>query len=76
MLYVCKSLTWCLFYLSSAADTDLQEAPRTSAKVSAAPFGAARCNSPKISHGGEKFLTFSGENRYTNRPTQRQFKRV
>lgn len=59
-----------------AADTDLQEAPRTSAKVSTAPFGAARCNSPKISYGGKKFLTFSGENRRTNRPTQRQFKRV
>lgn len=59
-----------------AADTDLQEVPTTSAKVSAAPFGTARCNPPKISYGGEKFLTFSGESRCTNRPTQRQFKRV
>ncbi len=58
MLYVCKSLTWCLFYLSSAADTDPQEAPTTSAKVSAAPLGTARCNSPKISYGGKKFLNF------------------
>ncbi len=52
------------------------EAPVTSPKVSAEPFGTARRNPPKISHGGEKFLTFSGENRHTNRPTQRQFKRV
>lgn len=52
------------------------EAPVTSAKVSTAPFGTARHNRPKISHGGEKFLTFSGENRHANRPTQRQFKRV
>ena len=59
-----------------AADTDPQEAPRTSAKVSTAPFGTARCKPPKISYGGEKFLTFSGENRCTNRPTLRQFKRV
>lgn len=59
-----------------AVDTSPQEAPRTSAKVSAAPFGAARCNPPKISYGGEKFLTSSGEKRRTNRPTQRQFKRV
>ena len=59
-----------------AADTDLQEAPRTSAKVSAEPFCTARCNSPKISYGGKKFLSFSGENRFTNRPTLRQFKRV
>ena len=59
-----------------AADTDPQEAPITSAKVSAVPFGTARRNPPKISHGGEKFLSFSGENRCTNRPTQRQFKRV
>ena len=59
-----------------AADTDPQEVPATSAKVSAEPFGTARCNSPKISYGGEKFLTFSGENRCANRPTQRQFKRV
>lgn len=59
-----------------AADTDPQEAPRPSAKVSAEPFGTARCNSPKISYGGEKFLTFSSENRRANRPTQRQFKRV
>lgn len=59
-----------------AADTDPQEAPRTSAKVSAAPFGTARCNSPKISYGGKKFLSFSGENRCANRPTLRQFKRV
>lgn len=59
-----------------AADTDLQEAPRTSAKVSAAPFGAAQRNPPKISYGGKKFLSFSGENRFTNRPTLRQFKRV
>lgn len=58
-------------------DTNPQEAPATSAKVSAAPFGTARCNPPKISHGGEKFLSFSGEKkRRTNRPTQRQFKRV
>lgn len=59
-----------------AADTDPQEAPRTTAKMSAEPFGTARCNPPKISYGGEKFLTFSGDNRRTNRPTQRQFKRV
>lgn len=59
-----------------AVDTDPLEAPVTSPKVSAEPFHAARHNRPKISHGGEKFLTFSGENRYTNRPTQRQFKRV
>lgn len=57
-------------------DTNPLEAPRTSAKVSAAPFGTARCNPPKISYGGEKFLSFSGEKRRTNRPTQRQFKRV
>lgn len=59
-----------------AVDTDPLEAPVTSPKVSAEPFGTARRNPPKISHGGEKFLTFSGENRRTNRPTQRQFKRV
>lgn len=59
-----------------ATGTDLQEAPATSTKVSTAPFGAAQRNPPKISHGGEKFLTFSGENRHANRPTQRQFKRV
>ncbi len=59
-----------------AVDTDPLEAPVTSAKVSAEPFCAARRNPPKISHGGEKFLTFSGENRHANRPTQRQFKRV
>ena len=41
-----------------AADTDPQEAPRTTAKVSAAPFGAARCNSPKISYGGKKISNF------------------
>lgn len=41
-----------------AADTDPQEAPRTSAKVSAAPFDTARCNSLKISYGGKKFLNF------------------
>lgn len=41
-----------------AADTDLQEAPATSAKVSAAPFGTARCNSLKISYDGKKFLNF------------------
>lgn len=41
-----------------AADTDPQEAPRTSAKVSAAPFGTARCNSPKISYGGKNFCLF------------------
>ena len=59
-----------------AADTDPQEAPATSTKVSSEPFCTARCNSPKISYGGKKFLTFSGENRCANRPTQRQFKRV
>lgn len=59
-----------------AVDTNPLEAPCTSAKVSAEPFGTARCNPPTISYGGEKFLTFSGENRCTNRPTQRQFKRV
>ena len=59
-----------------AVDTDPLEAPATSTKVSTAPFGTARRNPPKISHGGEKFLTFSGENRCANRPTQRQFKRV
>ncbi len=59
-----------------AADTDPLEAPVTSPKVSTEPFRAAQCNPPKISHGGEKFLTFSGENRRANRPTQRQFKRV
>lgn len=37
-----------------AADTDPQEAPTTSAKVSAAPFGAAQRNPPKISYGGKK----------------------
>ncbi|WP_294626454.1 hypothetical protein [uncultured Rothia sp.] len=41
-----------------AADTDPQEAPTTSAKVSAAPFGAAQRNPPKISYGGKKFLNF------------------
>lgn len=41
-----------------AADTDPQEAPRTSAKMSAAPFGTARCNSLKISYDGKKFLNF------------------
>lgn len=59
-----------------AVDTDPLEAPVTSAKVSTAPFDTARRNPPKISHGGEKFLTFSDENRRTNRPTLRQFKRV
>ena len=59
-----------------ATGTDLQEAPDTSTKVSAVPFGAAQRKPPKISYGGKKFLSFSGENRCTNRPTQRQFKRV
>ncbi|GEM_PF-1877735 len=41
-----------------AADTDPQEAPRTSAKVSTAPFGTARCKPPKISYGGKKISVF------------------
>jgi hypothetical protein len=41
-----------------AADTDPQEAPTTSARVSAAPFGAAQRNPPKISYGGKKISNF------------------
>lgn len=41
-----------------AADTDPQEAPATSTKVSSEPFCTARCNSPKISYGGKKISNF------------------
>jgi len=68
VFYGCKSLTWCLFYPSSAADTDLQEAPRTSAKVSAEPFDTARCNSPKISYGGKKISNFFWRKRVRKPP--------
>ena len=59
-----------------AADTNPQEAPRTSLKLPAQVAESSSHDPPKISYGGEKFLTFSSENRHANRPTQRQFKRV